>query len=288
VEHVPWVDESDRVIAIVSRQRMRSERLRHRAVFVAVTDGAGRLLVHRRSLAKDVWPGWCDIAVGGVVAAGESYDDAARREVAEEIGVHDASVTPLDDGVVTMYDDEMVSLLGRCYQVVSGGPFAFTDGEITEASWVDRDDLATAITRDRFLPDSLALLLPVIRWRASPFSGWMGPSLRASHTSGHRTKQSFKRSTSVSIGSLIGADPDQLESLGTTLCRQRESVESIVSLVTSTFAGTAWVGPARQAFESDWESSFRSALSRLSDAFDMAGRDCSARAIELRRVMGRM
>ncbi|MEY3091971.1 MAG: hypothetical protein RIS33_553 [Actinomycetota bacterium] len=97
-----------------------------------------------------------------------------------------------------------------------------------------------------------------------------------------------KRSTSVTIGSLIGADPDQLESLGTTLCRQRESVESIVSLVTSTLAGTAWVGPARQAFESDWESSFRSALSRLSDAFDMAGRDCSARAIELRRVMGRM
>lgn len=163
-EKVLWVDESDQVIEIVSRRRMRSERLRHRAVFIAVTDGAGRLLVHRRSLGKDVWPGWCDIAVGGVVAADETYDDAARREVAEEIGLHDAIVVPLDDGVVKRYDDEKVSLLGRCYQVVSGGPFAFTDGEITEAWWVDRDDLATAITRDRFLPDSLALLLPLIRW----------------------------------------------------------------------------------------------------------------------------
>lgn len=90
------------------------------------------------------------------------------------------------------------------------------------------------------------------------------------------------------IGCLIGADPDQLESLGTTSCRQRECVESIGSLVTSTLAGTAWVGPARQVFESDWESSFRSALSRLSDAFDRAGRDRSARAIFLLRVMGRM
>lgn len=161
---VAWIDESDRVIEIVTRRRMRAERLRHRAVFIAVTDGAGRLLVHRRSLSKDVWPGWCDIAVGGVVAADETYDDAARREVAEEIGLHDAIVVPLDDGVVKRYDDEKVSLLGRCYQVVSGGPFAFTDGEITEAWWVDRDDLATAITRDRFLPDSLALLLPLIRW----------------------------------------------------------------------------------------------------------------------------
>lgn len=161
---VAWIDESDRVIEIVTRRRMRAERLRHRAVFIAVTDGAGRLLVHRRSLSKDVWPGWCDIAVGGVVAADETYDDAARREVAEEIGVRDAVVVPLNDGVVMAYDDETVSLLGRCYHVVSSGPFAFTDGEITEAWWVNRNDLATAIARDRFLPDSLALLLPLIRW----------------------------------------------------------------------------------------------------------------------------
>lgn len=92
----------------------------------------------------------------------------------------------------------------------------------------------------------------------------------------------------MSVGSLIGADPDQLEALGATLCRQREAVESIVGLVTSTLAGTAWVGPARQAFEADWDGSFRSALTRLSEAFDLAGRDCSARALDLRRVMGRL
>lgn len=161
---VVWVDESDQVIEIVTRRRMRSERLRHRAVFIAVTDGAGRLLVHRRSPNKDVWPGWCDVAVGGVVAADESYDDAARREVAEEIGVRDAVVVSLDDGIAKEYDDEVVSLLGRCYQIECDGPFAFTDGEITEAWWVSRDDLLAAITQDRFLPDSLALLLPLIRW----------------------------------------------------------------------------------------------------------------------------
>ena len=164
MEQVAWVDESDRVIEIVPRQRMRLERLRHRAVFIAVTDGAGRLLVHRRSPSKDVWPGWCDIAVGGVVSAHESYDDAAVREVAEEIGVHGAAITPIDDGVVRAFDDDTVSLLGRCYQIVSEGPFTFTDGEISEAWWVSRDDLRVAIDRDRFLPDSLALVLPLIRW----------------------------------------------------------------------------------------------------------------------------
>ena len=89
-------------------------------------------------------------------------------------------------------------------------------------------------------------------------------------------------------GSLMGADPDQLEILGSTLARQRESVESMLHTVTSTLNGTSWVGPARQAFESEWNGSFRSALTRLAEAFDMAGRDCNVRAGELRRVMGRL
>ena len=81
IEMVDIVDEHDVVISTVSRHEMRQNRLCHRAVFIAVMDGAGRLLVHRRSPHKDVWPGWCDIAVGGVVSAGESYLAAAIREL---------------------------------------------------------------------------------------------------------------------------------------------------------------------------------------------------------------
>ena len=39
-------------------------------------------------------------------------------------------------------------------------------------------------------------------------------------------------------------------------------------------------------FEADWNGSFRSALTRLNDAFDAAGQDCVVRTQELRRVMG--
>ena len=37
--------------------------------------------------AKDVYPSYYDVAVGGVVGAGESYDDGAQRELAEELGI---------------------------------------------------------------------------------------------------------------------------------------------------------------------------------------------------------
>ena len=163
-EFVDIVDEEDCVVGRVSRSTMRAHRLRHRAVFVAVTDGRGRLLVHRRSVAKDVWPGWCDIAVGGVVASGEDYLTAAHRELAEEIGIRADDIAVLDDGHALAFDDDSVSLLGRCFQVVHQGPFEFSDGEVADAWWMDRADLERLLKTESFLPDSVALLLPRIRW----------------------------------------------------------------------------------------------------------------------------
>ena len=161
-ELVDVVDEFDQVVQVVPRRVMRADRLRHRAVFIAVVDGAGRLLVHRRSPHKDVWPSWCDIAVGGVVGAGENYIDAAHRELAEEIGVSTATLEEIDLGESRAYDDDQVSLMARCYVVTSSGPFTFDDGEVVEAWWVHRDGLDDLLRRERFLPDSLKLLLPLI------------------------------------------------------------------------------------------------------------------------------
>ena len=162
-EMVDIVDDDDVVIATVTRARMRAERLQHRAVSIAVIGSDGRLLVHRRADTKDVWPGMWDIAAGGVVSAGEDYDTAARRELAEELGIADVELTPLGDG---RYRDEAVALIGRGYVVVSDGPFTFTDGEIAEVRWVDRVQLAELLRAERFVPDSLALLLPLLQARS--------------------------------------------------------------------------------------------------------------------------
>ncbi|MGZ7087697.1 MAG: NUDIX domain-containing protein, partial [Ilumatobacteraceae bacterium] len=86
-ELVDIVDDNDMVIASVTRAEMRAKRLQHRSVGIVVLSSDGRLLIHRRSPDKDIWPGWWDIAAGGVVTAGETYEDAARRELAEELGV---------------------------------------------------------------------------------------------------------------------------------------------------------------------------------------------------------
>jgi isopentenyldiphosphate isomerase len=161
-ERVEVLDEDGRVVDVVTRAQMRRQNLRHRAVFVAVQSADGRLLVHRRSEAKDLWPGWWDIAVGGVVAAGEAWVEAAVRELAEEVGI--SGVTPEPLGGDQRYDDADVRLVGRVYRVMYDGPFTFADGEVVEARFVTRDELDDRRQRDRFLPDSLALVLPHL-WR---------------------------------------------------------------------------------------------------------------------------
>ena len=88
------------------------------------------------------------------------------------------------------------------------------------------------------------------------------------------------------MSGIYGANPEQLEQLGNTLKRQIESINSVISTVSSALGGTTWTGPARERFESDWNGSFHSALTRLNEAFDAAGQGCVLRTQELRRVMG--
>ncbi len=76
----------------------------HRAIHVWVVHAltpVARVILQRRSLAKDTWPGLVDVSVGGHLGAGESAADALR-EAREEIGL---TLTPSD-----------VTLLGRTAQ----------------------------------------------------------------------------------------------------------------------------------------------------------------------------
>ncbi|HEY0519458.1 MAG TPA: NUDIX domain-containing protein [Ilumatobacteraceae bacterium] len=159
-ELVDIVDDDDNVSATVTRSEMRARRLQHRSVGVVVMSTDGRLLIHRRSDSKDIWPGWWDIAAGGVVASGESYDDAARRELSEELGIADA---PIEHVGASRYVGDDLAEICHCYRIVHDGPFTFADGEITEARWVTFDELDVLRTVHRFLPDSIAMLLPLVR-----------------------------------------------------------------------------------------------------------------------------
>ncbi|WP_329458598.1 NUDIX hydrolase [Streptomyces sp. NBC_01497] len=86
-EIVDVVDENDHVVGRAPRGEVYARGLRHRAAFVLARDARDRLFVHRRTATKLIFPSLYDVFVGGVLGAGESYDDGALREAEEELGV---------------------------------------------------------------------------------------------------------------------------------------------------------------------------------------------------------
>lgn len=79
------VDEHDQVIKTVLRSQARDEKYR-RIVLAFLRFQDGSMCFLRRTAHKEVYPSRLAI-VGGCVQAGESYEDAFKREVMEEVSI---------------------------------------------------------------------------------------------------------------------------------------------------------------------------------------------------------
>lgn len=93
-EPLPVVDEHDRPIGTAPRWRVHAEGLLHRAVHVLLFDRRGRLYLQMRSAEKDTHPRKWTSSASGHVDPGEGYDEAAARELGEELGLS-LPLTPL-------------------------------------------------------------------------------------------------------------------------------------------------------------------------------------------------
>ncbi len=81
------VDEVDRVIELRTRAEIHSRKVFHRAVHVFVQNKRGEIFLQKRSHLKDSHPGKWDSSASGHVDPGESYAQAAERELWEELWV---------------------------------------------------------------------------------------------------------------------------------------------------------------------------------------------------------
>lgn len=128
------VDADDRVVGQEPRHRVHRFGLRHRAVHVLLFNTRGELFLQKRSLWKDLNPGLWDSSCSGHVHAGESYEEAARRELSEELGLREPilvrPVGKLAAGQET--GNEFIWV----YQVERDGPFALDPEEISEGRFL--------------------------------------------------------------------------------------------------------------------------------------------------------
>lgn len=122
----------------------------HRSVHVWVLRPDGQLLLQKRSITKDSWPGRWDISCAGHISASETPLYSAVRECREELGL---TITPAsleflfvsrsqavtDNGKFNDNEFNYVYLL-RTGEFVDESVFVFADGEVTDVrfhQWTD-------------------------------------------------------------------------------------------------------------------------------------------------------
>ena len=160
-ELVNVVDEQDRVIDTVARREVRARNLLHRCAYVLVRRSDGRVNVHRRTETKDVDPGAYDMLPGGVCAAGEGYDDCARRELEEELGISGVEPRPVFKHRYSGPDGEA---WGTLYEVTWDGPIRMQPEEVAWNDWVTPGRLETMLSELPFCRDSVEIFR---RWSST-------------------------------------------------------------------------------------------------------------------------
>ena len=154
-ECIVWVDERDQVLGSLPRAELRARGLIGRAAFILLFNPAGEICVHRRTLSKAVYPGCWDMAAGGMLGAGESYWQCARRELEEELGIADAE---LKDHGRFFFDAPHNRIWSAVFSACSDQPLHVQPEEVLEAGFIPLAQLLRDIQHKPFCPDSLVAL----------------------------------------------------------------------------------------------------------------------------------
>jgi isopentenyldiphosphate isomerase len=154
VELVERVDEQDQVVGVVERGEAVRRGWLHRVATTVCRDAGGRVLVHRRADGLARFPGQYNWLVGGAVDVGESWEEAAVRELAEELGVRvdvRLAFKFLCRGAISPY------WLG-VHEAVIAEEVSPDPAEIAWHGWVSEGELWELTRQLAFVPDGVEVL----------------------------------------------------------------------------------------------------------------------------------
>ena len=137
------VNARDEVVGRATRREVHARGWLHRAVHVLVFDAAGRVFLQKRSMTKDLCPGLWDASCSGHLEAGEGYDAAAVRELAEEIGVR--VVTPPTQWWRINACAETAQEFCWVYRLWHDGPLTLDPEEIERGEWLAPSEVTARV-----------------------------------------------------------------------------------------------------------------------------------------------
>jgi isopentenyl-diphosphate delta-isomerase type 1 len=132
------VGKNDRIISYRTRYDCHHDKsLIHRAIGIIIYNDEGEILLQKRSILKDLQPGMYDISVGGHVTKGQSYKEAALREMREELGIQ-TKITMVKKFLSESDEEcEMDMLFTARYN----GPFFIATDEIQSVKFFNKREI---------------------------------------------------------------------------------------------------------------------------------------------------
>ena len=120
--------------------------LMHREIFVVLFEGLEKVWLQKRSMQKEQWPGRWTVTASGHVAKGQSYLDAAKRELVEEVGVEAVLKKSVKFVSELVENRAMIQVFTGVYM----GGFVLDGKEVDEVRSYEKSELEKM--RDKFTP----------------------------------------------------------------------------------------------------------------------------------------
>ena len=147
LEVLDVVDSNDQVIGTVQRKDYgalpANHFIRFSEIFIQRPDGA--IWLPRRSMTKKIAPGGLDMSAAGHVLSGETYEDAAVREIAEETGL---TVQPTQLKEIRTLPPGAVPCFRKLFLITTDQHSLINSSEHIEGEWVPANELGPKVHND--------------------------------------------------------------------------------------------------------------------------------------------
>ncbi len=160
-EYLDLVDENDTVIGRKKRSEVYAENLSNfRVVNAFIINSKGEMWIPRRAAHKRIFPLSLDMSMGGHVESGETYEDALKREMHEELNINTDKIPVHLLGHLTPQKDG-VSAYMYVYEIKTDETPGYNKNDFTEYFWLTPQALFERIANGEKTKEDLPKLVRI-------------------------------------------------------------------------------------------------------------------------------